>query len=188
MPGIGAELQGYVNRGLGGRDARGDGRRRRHEHRSGASGTSARPGVGLMVDARTFKPSEANASPGVEPFDVRWFEEPVVPTTVGAAAVRASTTTRLQRRERVHRFDFRDLIDIDAVDVLQPDLAICGGPTEAPDRSIGRYVSTGARPIVGGRVAVQRWHEPGVTSPGNGDQIRWAPIRSCTNSSGKRSK
>ena len=29
------------------------------------------------------------------------------------------------------RFDFRDLIEIDAVDVLQPDLAICGGPTEA---------------------------------------------------------
>ena len=29
------------------------------------------------------------------------------------------------------RFDFRDLIDLSAVDVLQPDLAICGGITEA---------------------------------------------------------
>ena len=28
------------------------------------------------------------------------------------------------------RFDFRDLIERGAVDVLQPDLAICGGPTE----------------------------------------------------------
>ena len=28
------------------------------------------------------------------------------------------------------RFDFRDLIEREAVDVLQPDLAICGGPTE----------------------------------------------------------
>ena len=50
----------------------------------------------------------------------------------GAAAVRSSTSIAIAAGEsEFTRFDFRDLIEIDAVDVLQPDLAICGGPTEA---------------------------------------------------------
>ena len=93
------------------------------------------PGVGLMVDAHgTFSASEAKRfAAGVEPFGVRWFEEPVsADDRRGAAAVRSSTTIAIAAGEsEFTRFDFRDLIEIDAVDVLQPDLAICGGPTEA---------------------------------------------------------
>ena len=44
---------------------------------------------------------------------------------------RASTNIAIAAGEsEFTRFDFRDLIEIEAVDVLQPDLAICGGPTE----------------------------------------------------------
>ena len=45
--------------------------------------------------------------------------------------VRASTHIGIAAGEsEFTRFDFRDLIEHRAVDVLQPDLAICGGPTE----------------------------------------------------------
>jgi L-alanine-DL-glutamate epimerase-like enolase superfamily enzyme len=45
--------------------------------------------------------------------------------------VRASTRTPIAAGESEStRFDFRDLIVDESVDVLQPDLAICGGPTE----------------------------------------------------------
>ena len=85
-----------------------------------------------MRTARS-NPSEAKRfAAGVEPFDVRWFEEPVsADDRRGAAAVRSSTTIAIAAGEsEFTRFDFRDLIEIEAVDVLQPDLAICGGPTE----------------------------------------------------------
>jgi L-alanine-DL-glutamate epimerase-like enolase superfamily enzyme len=87
-----------------------------------------------MVDAHgTFSAAEARRfAGGVEQFDVRWFEEPVnADDRRGAAAVRASTTIPIAAGEsEFTRFDFRDLIEVRAVDVLQPDLAICGGPTE----------------------------------------------------------
>ena len=69
---------------------------------------------------------------------MRWFEEPVnADDRRGARAVRASTTIAIAAGEsEFTRFDFRDLIEFEAVDVLQPDLAICGGPTE------GRRIAT----------------------------------------------
>jgi D-galactarolactone cycloisomerase len=136
--GIGAELTGYVQGGFSAVKMRVgvmDGDVDTSIDRVRAARTALGPGVGLMVDAHgTFKPSEAKRfAAGVEPFDVRWFEEPVsADDRRGAAAVRASTTIAIAAGEsEFTRFDFRDLIEIDAVDVLQPDLAICGGPTEA---------------------------------------------------------
>jgi L-alanine-DL-glutamate epimerase-like enolase superfamily enzyme len=99
-----------------------------------AARTALGPDVGLMVDAHgTFSAAEAKRfAAGVEPFGVRWFEEPVnADDRRGAAAVRSSTSLAIAAGEsEFTRFDFRDLIEIGAVDVLQPDLAICGGPTE----------------------------------------------------------
>jgi L-alanine-DL-glutamate epimerase-like enolase superfamily enzyme len=47
------------------------------------------------------------------------------------AEVRASTHVAIAAGEsEFTRFDFRDLVEHRAVDVLQPDVAICGGPTE----------------------------------------------------------
>jgi len=135
---IGAELKGYVERGFSAVKMRVgvmDGDVGTSIDRVRAARTALGPGVGLMVDAHgTFNPSEAKRfAAGIEPFDVRWFEEPVsADDRRGAAAVRASTTIAIAAGEsEFTRFDFRDLIEIDSVDVLQPDLAICGGPTEA---------------------------------------------------------
>lgn len=92
------------------------------------------PDVGLMVDAHgTYNTAEAKQfTRAIEPYGVRWFEEPVsADDRRGLAEVRASTTVAIAAGEsEFTRFDFRDLIEHRAVDVLQPDLAICGGPTE----------------------------------------------------------
>jgi D-galactarolactone cycloisomerase len=135
--GIGAELNGYVARGFSAVKMRVgvmDGDVDTSIARVAAARSALGPGIGLMVDAHgTFSASEAKRfAAGVERFGVKWFEEPVsADDRRGAAAVRSSTNIPIAAGEsEFTRFDFRDLIEIDAVDVLQPDMAICGGPTE----------------------------------------------------------
>ena len=69
----------------------------------------------------------------VEDCNLTWFEEPVTADDKrGYGEVRAATAIPIAAGEsEFTRHDFRDLIDARAVDVLQPDLAICGGITEA---------------------------------------------------------
>ena len=81
--GIGAELDGYVDRGFGAVKMRvgvmdGDVDDQRRPGRA-RHATALGAGVDLMVDAHgTFSVAEAKRfAAGVEPFDVRWFEEPV---------------------------------------------------------------------------------------------------------------
>ena len=135
--GIGAELNGYAERGFSAVKMRVgvmDGDVETSIARVTAARTALGRGVGLMVDAHgTFSPSEAKRfAAGVEPLGLKWFEEPVnADDRRGAAAVRSSTNIPIAAGEsEFTRFDFRDLIELDAVDVLQPDLAICGGPSE----------------------------------------------------------
>jgi L-alanine-DL-glutamate epimerase-like enolase superfamily enzyme len=67
--------------------------------------------------------------------DIDWLEEPVTAAADdkrGQAEVRASTDIPIASGEsEFTRFDFRDLIELRAVDILQPDLSIAGGITEA---------------------------------------------------------
>lgn len=135
--GIGAELRGYVERGFAAVKMRVgvmDGDVDTSIARVAAARAMLGPDVALMVDAHgTYSPAEAKRfAAAAEAFGLRWFEEPVsADDRRGAAAVRASTTIAIAAGEsEFTRFDFRDLVDREAVDVLQPDLAICGGPTE----------------------------------------------------------
>ncbi len=145
--GIGAQLAGYTEHGFGAVKMRvgvmdGD------VATSVARVAAARDGLGddvdLMVDAHgTFTATDALAfARAVEPYRVRWFEEPVSPDDRnGAARVRAAGLVPIAAGEsEFTRFDFAELIDRDTVDVLQPDLAICGGPTEG--RRIAALVET----------------------------------------------
>lgn len=92
------------------------------------------PDIRLMVDAHgTFDPRSAcRFCRGVEACNLSWFEEPVSADNVrGMAEVRACTDIPIAAGESLFtRFDFRDLIAANALDILQPDVAIAGGITE----------------------------------------------------------
>lgn len=100
---------------------------------------AAREGIGegikLMVDAHgTFSVPEAKQfCKGVEDCDIYWFEEPCSPDNRhGTAEVRNSTTIPIAAGESEYTvFDIRDMIEVKALDVVQPDSAIIGGITES---------------------------------------------------------
>ena len=134
---IGAQLSGYVERGFQSVKMRVgvmDGDIATSIARVQAARDALGPDVGLMVDAHgTYNSSEAMSfAAGVEHLGLRWFEEPVsADDRAGARRVRASTSIPIAAGEsECTRYDFRDLIENESVDVLQPDLAICGGPSE----------------------------------------------------------
>lgn len=136
---IGAQLRGYVDtfgvRGVKMRVGAMDGSVRASAERVIAARAAIGPEVDLMIDAHgTLTRAEARRLCHlIGDCDVRWFEEPVTADDrQGMAAVRRGTHIPIAAGESEYtRFDFRDLIASDAVDVVQPDLAVCGGITEA---------------------------------------------------------
>jgi L-alanine-DL-glutamate epimerase-like enolase superfamily enzyme len=134
---IGKQLLGYCERGFSGVKMRVgvmDGAVDASVARVRAARQALGPKVKLMADAHgTFSVPEAKRfCDGVADCDLYWFEEPVnADDRDGAAEVRAHAQMPIAAGEsEFTRFDFRDLIQRRAVDVLQPDLAICGGVTE----------------------------------------------------------
>ena len=137
VAGIGAQLRGYAERGFRAVKMRVgvmDGDVATSVARVRAAREALGAGVGLMCDAHgTYSVPEAKQfCRGVADCDVAWFEEPVGPDDRRAMAeVRAATDIPIAAGEsEFTRFDFRDLIEARAVDVLQPDMAICGGLSE----------------------------------------------------------
>ena len=137
--GIGAQLQGYVAQGGFGavkmRIGVFDGSPAASAERVLAARAALGPHIDLMADAHgTFTVSEARQFCHlVRDCNLAWFEEPVTADDKrGLAEVRASTHIPIATGEsECTRFDFRDLIELRAADILQPDLGICGGITEA---------------------------------------------------------
>jgi L-alanine-DL-glutamate epimerase-like enolase superfamily enzyme len=136
---IGAQLTGYVARGgfkaVKMRVGVMDGDAQSSAKRVKAARAALGQGIGLMCDAHgSFSVPEAKRFCRlVEECDLMWFEEPVTADDKrGYAEIRAATAIPIAAGEsEFTRHDFRDLIDARAIDVLQPDLAICGGITEA---------------------------------------------------------
>jgi L-alanine-DL-glutamate epimerase-like enolase superfamily enzyme len=93
------------------------------------------PDIGIACDAHgTYTVAEAKRFCRlVEDCNLLWFEEPVTADDKrGMAEVRAATAIPIAAGEsEFNRFDFRDLAELRAADVFQPDLAICGGISEA---------------------------------------------------------
>jgi len=88
----------------------------------------------LMVDANhAYNSSEAiELARKIERFDIHWFEEPVPPEDLdGYREVRKKSKILIAGGECEYtRFGFRNLINLRAVDILQPDLCAAGGFTE----------------------------------------------------------
>lgn len=93
------------------------------------------PDVDLMVDAHgSLDVSTAiRLARRLEEYDIDWFEEPVSPDDhAGLAEVRHATDIPIATGEREFtRFDFRSLLDEDALDIAQPDVSRAGGLTES---------------------------------------------------------
>lgn len=137
VDGIGQQLLGYVNKGFQAVKMRVgvmDGDVDTSVARVQAARRALGPKIKLMADAHgTYSVPEAKRfCDGVAECNLFWFEEPVnADDRDGAAEVRAHAQMPIAAGEsEFTRFDFRDLIQRRAVDVLQPDLAICGGITE----------------------------------------------------------
>ena len=136
---IGDELLGYVERGgfaaVKMRVGIIDGEPRHSARRVHAAREALGPDIGLMCDAHgTLSVAEAKRFCRlVEAENIAWFEEPVTADDkAGCAEVRRSTDIPISAGEsEFTRHDFRDLAALGSVDIMQPDLAICGGITEA---------------------------------------------------------
>lgn len=68
----------------------------------------------------------------LEKYDMEWVEEPVIPDNIdGYAEIRAATDTPISGGEHEFtRWGHKELLERDAVDILQPDVHRCGGLTE----------------------------------------------------------
>jgi D-galactarolactone cycloisomerase len=134
---IGVELKGYVAQGFKAAKMRFgamDGRVATSLARVCAARNAVGGEIDLMVDAHgTMSVAQAKQfCNGAAEFDLRFVEEPVMSDDrAGLAEVRAATTVPIAAGEsEFTRFDFAELIDRRAVDILQPDLAISGGFSE----------------------------------------------------------
>jgi L-alanine-DL-glutamate epimerase-like enolase superfamily enzyme len=93
------------------------------------------PDVRIMIDGHGTLgvPEAKRLCRKIEAYDVAWFEEPTpVDDPEALAEVRRWTDIPIAAGESEQtRYAFRDLLAARAVDVVQPDLSICGGLSEA---------------------------------------------------------
>ena len=133
------ELQGFVDRGdfkaVKMRVGTGDGEVADSVRRVRAARAGLDPEITLMCDAHgTWGVAEAKRfCREVAECNLGWLEEPVTADDKrGLAEVRAGTDIPIATGEsEFTRFDFRELAELRAADVFQPDLSIAGGITEA---------------------------------------------------------
>ncbi len=89
------------------------------------------PDVGLMLECHTRYDTESaiQVAKAVEPYRPMWMEEPVPSDNVDAmATVRNHTRVPIACGENVYsRFGFRPFLEKQAVSIIQPDMAKCGG-------------------------------------------------------------
>ena len=117
------------------------------------------PDVDVLVEMHgRFTPAVAIAiARDLEPFAPGWIEEPVPPENLRALAkVAARANIPVATGERLHtRYDFRELFELQAADVIQPDITHLGGIWET--RKLAATAETGyvlvAPHNVGGPVA-----------------------------------
>jgi L-alanine-DL-glutamate epimerase-like enolase superfamily enzyme len=85
-----------------------------------------------LHSVRPFPAQAKRFCAGAQELGLRFVEEPVMSDDrAGLAEVRRSSTLAIAAGEsEVSAFDFAELIDARAIDVLQPDLAIAGGLSE----------------------------------------------------------
>ncbi|WP_435361750.1 mandelate racemase/muconate lactonizing enzyme family protein [Haloarchaeobius sp. DFWS5] len=107
----------------------------------------------LMVDINgNYRPDQAiRTAKAIAEYDITWMEEPVPPENLnGYREVQQHVDIPIAAGEaHFGRFAFKRLVDDRLVDIVQPNLARCGGLSEA--RTIAKLASTenvGVRPHI----------------------------------------
>ena len=85
------------------------------------------------MHGRYDAPTGKKVAKALEPFRLMWLEEPVPPEDIDAMAdIRHSTSTPIACGENLYmRWGFRELLEKQAVDIIQPDFQKVGGLGEA---------------------------------------------------------
>ncbi|WP_128904542.1 galactonate dehydratase [Halorubrum amylolyticum] len=89
-------------------------------------------GIGVDFHGRVSKPMAKRLVEALEPYDPMFVEEPVLSGhNDSLPGIAAHTTTPIATGERMYsRWDFKEVFEDGAVDVIQPDLSHAGGITE----------------------------------------------------------
>ena len=107
------------------------------------------PQVKLLIDChgRFTVSGAAKLARALEPYDLYCLEDPVAPDDLTAyPKVRRETSIPIMGSERLNtKTQFRHLLELDGVDIAQPDLVYTGGITEA--RKIATIADTFHVPI-----------------------------------------
>jgi galactonate dehydratase len=87
----------------------------------------------IEAHGRFALPAARAVARALEPYDVLWLEEPLIPGDLSNyARLHEEAATPLSAGERLcTRWDFRELLQARSVDVLQPDVSHVGGIWEA---------------------------------------------------------
>lgn len=92
------------------------------------------PDIDLLIEGhRRFDVGSARRVARIlEPLDLLWLEEPVSSNDIpGLSEVRSSTSIPLVSGEELYsKAEFRPMLEARAVDILNPDVAACGGILE----------------------------------------------------------
>ncbi|MFC4549862.1 MULTISPECIES: galactonate dehydratase [Halorussus] len=88
--------------------------------------------IGVDFHGRVAKSMAKRLAAALEPYEPFFVEEPVLPEHNDALPeIAAHTTTPIATGERMYsRWDFKEVFESGAVDVIQPDLSHAGGITE----------------------------------------------------------
>ena len=92
------------------------------------------PDVEILIEMHgRFTPAQAvSIARELERFRPSWIEEPVPPENLAALKkVSDRVSIPVATGERIHaRDEFRELFELQAADIVQPDLTMCGGIAE----------------------------------------------------------
>jgi galactonate dehydratase len=89
--------------------------------------------IAVDIHAQFFEPSRAlRVAKAIEPYHPLWLEEPIRPENVDALAKLAShVAVPLASGEcNYTKFEFQPILQAQALDIIQPDICLCGGVLE----------------------------------------------------------
>lgn len=88
--------------------------------------------IGVDFHGRVHKPMAKVLAKALEPYNLMFIEEPVLPENEEHfAEIARQVSTPIATGERLYtRWDFKNIFKEGAVDIVQPDVALCGGILE----------------------------------------------------------